>query len=102
MVNRTKILDHLGGPAVDSMMVIFGYHKHIGTWRRRGVVTMRGVGGVGLGRMAELVERERARRFFASAADEAAELARFKDLADAALDELVKLIGGSARAQEAN
>jgi hypothetical protein len=55
--------------------------------------------------MDELVERERARRFHdvASAADQAKELARFKDAADVALDELVRTISpGDGRAQEAH
>jgi hypothetical protein len=70
-------------------------------WRRRGVVTLRGIENIGLGRMNELFEREKARRFFASAADIDAELKKYRDLSDAALEELVKLVSGSAYEREA-
>jgi hypothetical protein len=106
MVGRTNILDHLAGPAFAEMMIACGYYKHEWTWRRRGRVTTRGLDleGVGLGRMNELVERERARRFHdaATAEGQAEELAKFRDAADVAFDELVRTISpGDGRAQEA-
>jgi hypothetical protein len=55
MVCRTDILDHLAGPAFKSMMLVCGYYKHSWTWRRRGVVTMRGIGEAGLGRLVATV-----------------------------------------------
>jgi hypothetical protein len=96
-------LDDLAGPAFDAMMLAHGFHKHHREWRRTGVVTMRKIGCEGLGQLAATVERERARRFFdrATAADQAAELAKFGDAATVALDELVRLISpDDGRAQE--
>jgi hypothetical protein len=101
-VQRMNILDHLAVPAFDSMMIACGYYRHKRTWRRRGVVTMRGIGAAGVGRLGEIVERERARRFFSSVEDQAAELAKYKDISEAALDELVRLITSSPFEQEAH
>jgi hypothetical protein len=100
-----RILDHLAGPAFVEMMIVCGYYKSARTWRRRGVITLRGHQSIGGGRMNELFEREKARRFHesASAADQAVELAKFRDAAAVALDELVRLISpGDGRAQEAH
>jgi hypothetical protein len=102
MVHRMSILENLAGPAFDSMMVACGYYRHSRTWRRRGVVTMRGIGAVGVGRLAEMVERERARRFFASAQDQAEELAKFRTAAQVSLDELLRLITSDGFEQEAH
>jgi hypothetical protein len=101
MGHQLDHLDHLAGPAFDSMMIVCGYHRHHRMWRRRGVVTMRGLESVGLGRMNELFERERARRFFAKAEDIDAELAKYRDTSDVALDELTRLITSNPYEQEA-
>jgi hypothetical protein len=94
MVGRTHILDHLAGPAFDEMMALCGYYKHSWTWRRKGRVTMRGIGSEGPGQLAATIARERARRFFdsASAEDVDKELSRFRTAAEVALDELVRTI----------
>ena len=102
MVHGTHTLDHLYGPAFHSMMMACGYYRHCWMWRKKGVVTMRGIGSEGPGRLVEALEREKARRFFdsATAADQDKELARFKDAASVALDELVRSITPNGFEQE--
>jgi hypothetical protein len=102
MTGRTNILDHLAGPTFASMMFACGYYRNCWRWRRKGRITMRGVSPEHPGRLAEQVERERAKRFFATAADQAAELARYRTAAAVALDELVRTMTPDAYEQEAH
>jgi hypothetical protein len=91
------------GSIVDRVMVAGGYYRHRGTWRRRGVITMRSLEEHATD-IQQALERENACRHFASLeGDElAAEVDRLKiEMSAVALDSLIDLLTSDPYRQEA-